>query len=73
MSINMSNVNDFLREIKQLQVKYGIFIRAEYEEDLDYNWDDELVCVGVRSNIVLCDINDNCYSLDTDEIYMQKM
>ena len=68
--MNPSKVEAFLQDIKLLQAKYGITICADYEEDWDYNFDDEPIIIGIKPRLVLCDMENNYYSLDTDEIYM---
>ena len=70
MAINTCNVNAFIQELKVLQAKYGISICADYNEDWDYDWDDNPICIGAKATLALHDIHDNYYSLDTDEIYM---
>ncbi len=56
--MNMNIVEEFLKELNDLQDKYGIYIGAEYIEDLEYSFDGEgehEYIVGVDSYVVFMD------------------
>lgn len=51
-------LQQFFNEFNALQEKYGIKVLSDYEEHIDYNWDEEPYVSGVESYLVL--YNQNC-------------
>lgn len=51
-------LEQFFEEFKALQNKYGILVSSDYEEHIDYDWEEEPYVSGVSSFLVLYDKND---------------
>lgn len=45
----------FIEELNILQEKYNIYIQADYEEEIDYNWDEEPYVSGVHCYLAYYD------------------
>jgi hypothetical protein len=66
--LDKEKLKHFLIELKQLEVKYGIYISASYEESIDYNWDDEPYVSGIGAYLVFSDNDGNELTLDNLDI-----
>lgn len=58
----------FLKELHQLEDKYGIYISASYEETIDYDYDEESYVSGVAAHLVFSDSEGNELTLDNLDI-----
>jgi hypothetical protein len=67
--VSKSKFDSFMEELNNLQEKYNIYIHAEYEEELDYGWDEELYISGVNSYLAYYDSNG--MPIATDEVYQR--
>jgi hypothetical protein len=56
--VDKQKLLQFFKEFNELQEKYGIRVSADYEEKIDYNWDEEPYVCGVESYLVLYDNHD---------------
>ncbi|WP_242730290.1 hypothetical protein [Bacillus altitudinis] len=63
-SIDTGRFKAFLKEISALEIKYGIHIGADYEEEIDYNWEEEPYTSGIHSFLVYTDENGNALNED---------
>lgn len=54
------DVLNFLNEVRDLQRKYGIYIGTEYDEVLDYDWDERPYVSGIDTYVTLEDKNGHC-------------
>lgn len=45
----------FEKELQALQEKYNIYIHADYEEDVDYTWEEEPYVMGVTAYLAYYD------------------
>lgn len=63
-SIDRGKFKRFLKEISALEIKYGIHISADYEEEIDYNWEEEPYTSGIHSFLVYTDENGNALNED---------
>lgn len=63
--MNKSKAKAFLKELNELESKYGIAIAAAYEEELDYNFDDCLYTSGISTYLVLVDEKGNELDIDS--------
>ncbi|WHF25251.1 hypothetical protein QJS65_10350 [Bacillus altitudinis] len=64
ISIDRGKFKRFLKEISTLEIKYGIHISADYEEEIDYNWEEEPYTSGIHSFLVYTDENGNALNED---------
>lgn len=53
--MNDEQLRQFVKELKALQNKYGIFITSSYEEEIDYDWDEQPYISGVQSFVEFID------------------
>lgn len=66
--MNKEKFKQFLKDLKQLEEKHGIYISASYEEEIDYNWDEEPYVSGVQAVLMYYDNNGNEMTLDNLDI-----
>lgn len=66
--MNKEKLKQFLKELSQLEKKYGIFVAASYEENIDYNWDEEPYVSGVSAYLIFSDKDGNEMSMDNLDI-----
>jgi hypothetical protein len=57
--MNKEKLECFINELSQLQDKYGIYVSADYEEHIDYNWDEEPYVSGVTAYLIYRDKDGN--------------
>lgn len=56
--MDKEKIQQFFNEFNALQQKYGIKVLSDYEEQIDYNWDEEPYVSGIESYLAL--YNHNC-------------
>lgn len=59
MGIDKRKLESFLRELVALEEKHGIYIGADYEETLDYNWDEEPYISSISVYLIFTDKDGN--------------
>lgn len=50
-------LNNFFEEFKALQQKYSVFVSSDYDEQIDYDWEEEPYVSGISSYLVIYDSN----------------
>lgn len=66
--MDKENLKQFLRELNMLEKKHGIHIIAEYEETVDYDWDEEPYVSGTSAYLVFIDKEGNQMTMDNLDI-----
>lgn len=59
--MDKENVRKFFKELDDLQNKYGIYIGADYEYEIDYGWDEESYISG--ANVYLAYYNSEGFEI----------
>lgn len=67
--MNKEKLKEFLKELNQLEKKYGIYISADYREEIDYDWDEEPYVGGIDAYLVFSDKEGNYMTIDDLDIY----
>lgn len=57
--MNKNKFDMFLKELQELENKYGISISAGYEEEIDYTWDEEPYVSRVQAHLIFTDSDGN--------------
>lgn len=65
----MDKLREFLLELKQLQEKYGIKINSNYEEEIDYDYEENPYVSSVKSYLVFTDENGNETTYEDEYLY----
>lgn len=67
MDIDDQTLEKFKNEFEELQKKYGIYVIADHEEQIDYNWNEEPYVSGIQSFLTYRDSEDNI--IDSDGVF----
>lgn len=73
MNKNYKKALLFLRELDQLEQKYGMRVVADYEETIDYDYEESPYVSGGQSYLTLLDEDGNEYTDDKIADYEHKL
>lgn len=68
-----SRLDLFLKELGDLEEKYGVYISADYEEEIDYDYDENPYTSHVSAYVVYQDKNGNKLESDKIWFYIERM
>jgi hypothetical protein len=66
--LDKEKLKEFLRELAKLENKYGIWVTASYEENIDYDYGENPYVCGVSAYLVFSDSEGNEMTLDNLDI-----